>query len=194
MYGKYYGEWDKLIKQNLMSSDVSGLSGDQVKSEFTAGRLAVYPSGSWDIDSFNETGLNYGFGQIPMLKKGDTPYAPGSIDPAFGINNKISGDKLKAAEKFFTFLTSDEGLKLYQKQLGLIPSVKGFNATVDDHFKDAYDLYIKTGNVYLNSAHWSKGTTALRAETFTQLQQVALGSISPTQAAENLDSKLKTLS
>lgn len=71
------------------------LSGDQVKSEFTAGRLAVYPSGSWDIDSFNETGLNYGFGQIPMLKKGDTPYAPGSIDPAFGINNKISGDKLK---------------------------------------------------------------------------------------------------
>ena len=172
----------------------TGLSGDQVKSEFTAGRLAVYPSGSWDIDSFNETGLNYGFGQIPMLKKGDTPYAPGSIDPAFGINNKISGDKLKAAEKFFTFLTSDEGLKLYQKQLGLIPSVKGFNATVDDHFKDAYDLYIKTGNVYLNSAHWSKGTTALRAETFTQLQQVALGSISPTQAAENLDSKLKTLS
>ena len=82
VYGKYYGEWDKLIKQNLMSSDVSGLSGDQVKSEFTAGRLAVYPSGSWDIDSFNETGLNYGFGQIPMLKKGDTPYAPGSIDPA----------------------------------------------------------------------------------------------------------------
>lgn len=49
---------------------------------------------------------------------------------------------------------------------------------MDDHFKDAYDLYIKTGNVYLNSAHWSKGTTALRAETFTQLQQVALGSIS----------------
>lgn len=48
--------------------------------------------------------------------------------------------------------------------------------------------------MYLNSAHWSKGTTALRAETFTQLQQVALGSISPTQAAENLDSKLKTLS
>ncbi len=24
VYGKYYGEWDKLIKQNLMSSDVSG--------------------------------------------------------------------------------------------------------------------------------------------------------------------------
>ena len=177
-----------------MSSDVSGLSGDQVKSEFTAGRLAIYPSGPWDIDSFNETGLNYGFGQIPMLKKGDTPYASGYIDPAFGINNKISGDKLKAAEKFLTFLTSDEGLKLYQKQLGLIPSVKGFDATVDDHFKDAYNLYIKTGNVYLNSAHWSKGSTALRAETFTQLQQVALGSISPTQAAENLDSKLKTLS
>ncbi len=69
VYGKYYGEWDKLIKQNLMSSDVSGLSGDQVKSEFTAGRLAVYPSGSWDIDSFNETGLNYGFGQIPTRRR-----------------------------------------------------------------------------------------------------------------------------
>ena len=65
---------------------------------------------------------------------------------------------------------------------------------MDDHFKDAYDLYIKTGNVYLNSAHWSKGTTALRAETFTQLQQVALGASSPTQAAETRDAKLRTLS
>ena len=104
------------------------------------------------------------------------------------------GVLLYDADRIHEVATCENERELYQKQLGLIPSVKGFNATVDDHFKDAYDLYIKTGNVYLNSAHWSKGTTALRAETFTQLQQVALGSISPTQAAENLDSKLKTLS
>lgn len=77
VYGKYYGEWDKLLKKNLMSSDVSGLSGDQVKSEFTAGRLAVYPSGPWDIDSFNETGLNYGFGPDPHAEQGRHPVRAG---------------------------------------------------------------------------------------------------------------------
>ena len=193
-YTKYYEEWNKLFDQDLMSSDVSGLSSDQVTSEFTAGRLAVMPSGSWNIDTYNEAGLDYGFAQIPMLKEGDTPYAPGYADPAFGINGKISGEQLEAAEKFLTFLTSDEGLKLYQEGTGLIPSVEGYDAQVDEHFQDAYDLYIKTGNVYLNSAHWTKGTTAMRSETFTQLQQVALGSITPKQAAQNLDTKFATLS
>ncbi len=194
VYTKYYTEWDKLIKQGVMSSDVSGLSGDQVLSEFTSGRLAVMPSGSWYITNYNQAGINYGYGQIPMLQKGDTPYAPGYADPAFGINASINGKQLAAAEKFLTFISSDDGLKLYQEGTGLIPNVTGYKPTIDKHFQKAYDLYIATGHVYLNSAHWAKGAQALRSETFTQLQQVALGTITPDQAAKNLDTKLQTLS
>lgn len=194
VYTKYYTEWDKLIKQGVMSSDVAGLSGDQVLSEFTSGRLAVMPSGSWYISNYNQAGINYDYGQIPMLHKGDTPYAPGYADPAFGINANISGKQLTAAEKFLTFLTSDTGLKLYQEGTGLIPNVKGYKPDIDQHFQKAYELYIATGHVYLNSAHWTKGTQAMRSETFTQLQQVALGTITPEQSAKNLDTKFQTLS
>lgn len=194
VYGPYFEEWYKIIDEGLMSSDVAGISPDQTLSEFTSGRLAVMPSGPWYIADYENAKLNYGFGMIPMLNEGDTPYAPGYPDPAFGINAKISGKELEAAEKFLTFLTSEEGLKAYQEGTGLIPNVEGYTASVDEAYQSDYDLYIATGNVYLNSAHWTKGATALRNEIYTQLQQVATGSITPTEAAANLDTKFETLS
>lgn len=194
-YTKYYDEWQKLITEGVMGSEVSGLADDQVRTEFTAGRLAVMPSGAWDISTFNDAGLNYSFGRIPMLHKGDTPWAPGSADPSYAINAKLTGKKLENVKKLFEYMTSDEGLKAYQKGTGGIPSIQGVEPEVDEHFKEAYDLYVKTGNVYLQTLDWPEsGRSALRAECFAQLQQVALGSITPQQASENLDAKLATLS
>lgn len=194
-YTKYYEEWQKLLTEKVMGSDVSGLGEDQMKSEFAAGRLAVLPSGYWDVKAFKQTGINFAFGRIPMLHKGDDAWAPGSADSGYAINAKLSGEKLEAAEKFLTYLASDDGLKAIQEGPGLIPSTKTYTAKIDDSFKQPYELYFNTGHVYLNSLGWpTSGRSALRAETYSQLQKVALGEISPAQATENLDAKLKTLS
>ncbi|NMM98494.1 ABC transporter substrate-binding protein [Bifidobacterium olomucense] len=194
-YTKYYKEWAKLFDAGVMGSEVTGLADDQVRSEFAAGRLAVMPSGYWDVNTFKDAGINFAFGRMPMLHKGDTPYAPGAADSGYAINAKIDGAKLKAAESFLDFLSSEEGLKLIQDNMGLIPSTKNYTPDIDETFKEPYDLYLKTGNVYLNTLGWpASGRSALRAETFAQLQQVALGSITPAQATANLDTKLKTLS
>ncbi|MBT1161506.1 MULTISPECIES: ABC transporter substrate-binding protein [Bifidobacterium] len=194
-YTKYYKEWAKLFDAGVMGSEVTGLADDQVRSEFAAGRLAVMPSGYWDVKTFKDAGLNFAFGRMPMLHKGDTPFAPGAADSGYAINAKIDGKKLEAAEAFLDFISSEDGLKILQSSLGLIPATKNYTPDIDETFSEPYDLYLKTGNIYLNTLGWpSTGRSALRAETFAQLQQVALGSISPAQAAVNLDAKLKTLS
>lgn len=194
-YTKYYEQWQKLFAQNVMSSDVTGLGDDQVRSEFASGRLAVMPSGYWDVKPFKQSGINFAFGRIPMLHKGDESWAPGSADSGYAINAKISGDKLASAEKFLSYLASDQGLKAIQKGAGLIPSTKTFTAAIDPTFKEPYNLYFKTGHVYLNSLGWPvTGRSTLRGETYSQLQKVALGQITPAEAAKDLDAKFKTLS
>lgn len=194
-YGEYYAEWAKLFDTGVMGSEVTGLGDDQVRTEFAAGRLAVMPSGYWDVNTFNDAGLNYAFGRLPMLHKEDTPYAPGAADPGYAINSKISGKKLENAEKFLAYIASEEGLKNVQDGLGLIPATKNYTPEIDEHFSEPYELYLSTGNLYLNTLGWpTSGRSTLRAETFAQLQQVALGSETPDQAASNLDAKIKTLS
>lgn len=194
-YTNYYKEWAKLLDAGVMGSEVTGLADDQVRSEFAAGRLAVMPSGYWDVNTFKDAGINFAFGRMPMLHKGDTPFAPGAADSGYAINAKISGKKLQNVEKFLDFLSSKEGLKLIQDNIGLIPATKNYTPEIDKTFTEPYDLYLKTGNIYLNTLGWpTSGRSALRAETFAQLQQVALGSITPAQATANLDAKLKTLS
>ena len=194
-YGKkYYAKWDELVKEGLLPKTVTGLGDDQVRSEFSSGRLAVMNSGYWDVNTFNQAKLNYTFGPIPMLKKGQTQYAPGSADSGYAISSKISGAKLKAAEKFLDYISSPAGLKAEQDGLGLIPSTKNYTAKLDEHFATPYKLYLKTGHVYLNSLGWpTNGRSALRAETYSQLAEVVLGQETPLQAAQNLDTKMDTL-
>lgn len=192
-YGPLYTEWSKLFKEDVMTSDVTGISADQMRTEFTSGRLAVMASGAWDVPTFKDSGIDFEFGTVPMLTKDQEQYTPGAADPSFAINAKISGQKLENAKKFLAFLASPEGLKAYQEGTGNIPVVEGYDAEIDPSFQNVYDTYMKTGHVYLNTLGWpAKGRTALRAETFSQLQQVAMGSIDGTTAAKNLDGKLQS--
>lgn len=190
----YYTQWDRLIKEGVMSKNVTGLGDDQVRSEFAAGRLAVMNSGYWDVNIFNQAKIHYAFGNMPMLKKGDTPWTSGSADSGYAISASLGGAQLKAAEKFLDFLSSPEGLKLIQDHVGLIPSTKNYTARLDPKFQNVYNTYIKTGHFYMNDLNWNiSGRSAMRAEVYAQLAQVALGQESPKQAAQNLDQKYDSL-
>ena len=48
--------------------------------------------------------MNWDFAPMPKLGDDYTQYAQGSASPGWAIYAKLDGDKLKAAEKFLTFL------------------------------------------------------------------------------------------
>lgn len=81
-----------------------------MKTQFTNGQVAMIVDGAGLCHL--RTG-RHELGLRPMPKLGDdyTQYAQGSASPGWAIYAKLDGDKLKAAEKFLTFLSSKWALQ-----------------------------------------------------------------------------------
>lgn len=181
--------WMEIYEQGLVTRDTVGISGDDMKTQFVNGQVAMICTGPWDFGTFQEaSGLNWGYAQMPALDKDHENYAQGSPSPGLAIYSKLSGDKLKAAEKFLTFMSSKKALEMSSKEGNAI-TVEGFDSSVIDQFKDVYAKNVQTGKYYLNTNFYKNPdvlNTALQAET----QQLVQGQITVDQWAKNVDQKM----
>jgi raffinose/stachyose/melibiose transport system substrate-binding protein len=183
-----YKAWMKLYDQGLVTRDTVGMTGDDLKTQFTGGQVAMITDGAWDFSTFKESGVNWGFSQIPAMEEGMEQYSQGSPSPAWAISSKISGAKLKAAEKFLTFMQSKWSLK-EQSDGGDAVTVKGFNSNVVDQYKNVYEKNVKTGKYFLLTNFYSK-PSVLSTATQSETQQLVQGSITLDQFATNVDKKI----
>lgn len=181
--------WMKLYDQDLVTRDTVGISGDDMKTQFVNGQVAMICTGPWDFGTFQEaSGLNWGYAPMPALDKDHESYAQGSPSPGLAIYSKLSGDKLKAAEKFLTFMSSKTALDMDSKA-GNAVTVKGYDSAVIDQYKTVYENNVQTGKYYLNTNFYSHPdvlNTAIQAET----QQLVQGQITVDQWAANVDKKV----
>lgn len=171
-----------------MTRDTVGISGDDMKTQFTNGQVAMIVDGAWDFATFEQAGMNWDFAPMPKLGDDYTQYAQGSASPAWAIYAKLDGDKLKAAEKFLTFLSSKWALQKHS-DAGDAVTVDGFDATVMTQYQKVYDQDIKTGKYYLHTNFYSK-PDILKSELKAQNQQLVQGQITPDQYAKNIDAKV----
>lgn len=104
-------EYIRLYDEGGVTRDTVGISGDDMKTQFTNGQVAMIVDGAWDFATFEQAGMNWDFAPMPKLGDDYTQYAQGSASPAWAIYAKLDGDKLKAAEKFLTFLSSKWALQ-----------------------------------------------------------------------------------
>lgn len=182
-------EWMKLYDQGLVTKDTVGMSGDDMKTQFTNGQVAMICTGPWDFSTFEKAqGLNWGYAQMPALSADYEQYAQGSPSPALTIYSKLSGDKLKAAEKFLTFMDSKWALNQQSKN-GDAVNTTDFNSKVVSQYKDVYTNNVKTGKYFLLNNFYKKPdvlVTATKAET----QQLVQGKITVDQWAKNVDAKM----
>lgn len=181
--------WMKLYDQKLVSRDTVGMSGDDVKTQFVNGQVAMICTGPWDFGTFQKAqGLNWGFARMPALSSAYQQYAQGSPSPALAIYSKLSGDKLKAAEKFLAFMGGKWALGLSSKNGDAI-TVKGFDSQVVSQYREVYQKNVQTGKYFLATNFYKKPdvlNTAMQAET----QQLVQGKITVDQWARNIDSKM----
>lgn len=171
-----------------MTRDTVGISGDGMKTQFTNGQVAMIVDGAWDFATFEQAGMNWDFAPMPKLGDDYTQYAQGSASPGWAIYAKLDGDKLKAAEKFLTFLSSKWALQKHN-DAGDAVTVDGFDATVMTQYQKVYDQDIKTGKYYLHTNFYSK-PDILKSELKAQNQQLVQGQITPDQYAKNIDAKV----
>lgn len=182
-------EWMKLYDQDLVTRDIVGISGDDMKTQFVNGQVAMICTGPWDFGTFQEaSGLNWGYDLMPALDADHEQYAQGSPSPALTIYSKLEGDKLKAAEKFLEFMHSDWALQK-QSEGGDAITVEGFESDVVEQYKDVYEQNVKTGKYFLMT-NFYKSPDVLSTATQAETQQLVQGAITPDQWAKNVDGKM----
>lgn len=180
--------WMKVYEQGYASRDNVGVSGDDAKTQFTNGQVAMYTTGAWDFFTFEQVSFDWGFAQIPAMDKNHEQYAQGSPSPGLAIYSKLSGDKLKAAEKFLDFMVSDWSLKQRSKNGDAI-TVEGFTSDVAEQYKDVYENNVKTGKYFLITNFYAN-PDVLNSTNTAEIQQLVQGTITVDQWAKNIDAKM----
>jgi raffinose/stachyose/melibiose transport system substrate-binding protein len=181
--------WDELYSKGLAPKSVVGLTGDQVRDEFIAGRAAMIPAGPWEVQPIRKGNpdLDFEMASVPGMS-GPQPFLAGAASPGWAINAKAKNPE--AAKKFIAFLTDPKTVALYNKQTDAITTTADFKPVIDKSLNSIVEP-VRAGQIYLPQIAWKRCQDALNLEATAQLQQIVQGKTSPGQAATALDTKLK---
>lgn len=181
-------QWSRLWSEKLVTPDVVGLTGDQVRDEFANGRVAMISAGPWDISPLREAApdLKITMELVPALT-GGTPFLAGAASPGWTINAKAKN--AAAAEKFLTFLSSAEAVKTINVNTSAITTTSGYEPVVDPALEVVAEE-VRNGNIYLPQIAWSRHEDVLNEAAVAQLQLLVQGSTTPEQVAAELDKTL----
>lgn len=181
--------WDEgYIKSGVLPPESVGMTGDQVKQSFLNGEVAMYRTGGWDIADFKEAGIDYGFAPFPGAP-GREANVNGGADPAFAIS--ATTKKRELAEKFLSFINSEEGVKLFTTAYGSASISSKYESELNEQIKPLYDDYFFKGKYYWIS--FSKASVAMTTEVKSQQQGVQGGQITPDEAAKNINAKWESV-
>ena len=182
-------EWNELYAEGLAPKDVVGLTGDQVRDEFVAGRAAMIPAGPWEVSPIRKGNPDLEFEMAPVPgMTGPEPYLAGAASPGLAINAKAKNPE--AAKKFLAFYTDAKTVAMYNKATDAITTTADFKPVIDKSLTAIVEP-VRAGQIYLPQIAWQRCQDALNLEATAQLQQVVQGKASPGDAAAALDAKLK---
>lgn len=183
-------EYNRVFTEGLMSTDVVGLDGDMIRDEFANGRVAVINAGPWIIGPVREAApdLSFAYSPIPGID-GEAPYQAGAASPGYAINSKSDEAKQAAATTFLSFLSSPEGVEVYQAQTNDVTVTSDFDPPVDEAFAPLATA-IRAGDLYLPMISWQRSEDVLNVEAVAQIQRMIQGQITPEQVAAAMDAKL----
>ena len=181
--------WNELYSQGLAPKDVVGLTGDQVRDEFIAGRAAMIPAGPWEVAPIRKGNpdLDIEMAPVPGMT-GPEPYLAGAASPGLAINAKAKNPE--AAKKFLAFYTNAKTVAMYNKATDAITTTADFTPVIDKSLTPIVEP-VRSGQIYLPQISWQRCQDALNLEATAQLQQMIQGKTSPGDAAAALDTKLK---
>jgi raffinose/stachyose/melibiose transport system substrate-binding protein len=181
--------WSELYTNGLVPKDVVGLTGDQVRDEFTSGRAAMIPAGPWEVSPIKKANPDLDFEMAPVPgMSGPQSYLAGAASPGLAINAKAQNPE--AAKKFIAFYTDATSVAMYNKATDAITTTTDFKPVIDKSLTPIVER-VRAGQIYLPQIAWQRCQDALNLEATAQLQEVVQGKTSPGDAAAALDTKLE---
>ena len=158
---------------------------------FSLGRAAIYPAGSWDINVFN-TQADFEFAAFaPPVPDGQgTCYISDHTDIALGIN--ASSDKADDARTFLTWMASAEFAELYSNALPGFFSLSNHSISIEDPVANEFLSWRGECESTIRNSYQilSRGEPNLENQLWNVSAQVINGSLTPEQAAAEIQSGL----
>ena len=159
---------------------------------FSLGRAAIYPAGSWDINTFNSQ-ADFKFGAFPPpTPAGQSDcYISDHTDIGLGIN--AHSKNMKDAEVFMSWVASAEFAELYANALpGFFPLSNHKVSLKDPVAQEFVNWRGKCKSTIRNSYQiMSRGKPNLENTLWNVSAQVLNGSMTPAQAAAEAEKGLK---
>jgi raffinose/stachyose/melibiose transport system substrate-binding protein len=189
----YVDTWKELAKwKPYLGRGFEAQKYSDSQNLFTLGRGAIYPAGSWDIQTFNNQ-ADFEFGAFPPLvaKSGDTCYISDHTDIGIGIN--ASSKNKAAARELLNWMASQEFAELFANAVpGFFPlsnhkiSIKDPVAQEFISWRDDCESTIRNSYQIL-----SRGTPNLENQLWNVSAQVINGTMTPKAAAEETQKGLE---
>lgn len=158
---------------------------------FTLGRAAIYPAGSWDINTFN-TQADFEFGAFPppVPEGQDQCYISDHTDLGVGIN--AASDNIEQAKVFVNWLASPEFAELYSNALPGFFSLSNHKVELTDPVAQEFVSWREKCESTIRNSYQilSRGTPNLENELWNVSAQVLNGTLTPEEAAEQVQSGL----
>ncbi|MDO6498121.1 ABC transporter substrate-binding protein [Photobacterium sanguinicancri] len=158
---------------------------------FKSGKAAIFPTGSWDISTFDKS-IELGVLRPPVEKANGECYFSDHTDLGMGLNSKAKDDP--AANAFLNWMTTAEFAELMTNAL------PGF-FSLSNHFFDVKNPIAaemmgwrdECDSTIRNSAQiLSRGKPELENQLWQTSADVINGSITPAQAAQTIQQGLVT--
>ncbi len=158
---------------------------------FTLGKAAIYPTGSWEIATFEkDAAFEMGIFKPPVAKAGDQCYISDHTDIAMGMN--ASTKNPEAAKTFLSWVASPEFATLYGNALpGFFPLTNAKVELTDPLAQEFLSWRGECKSTIRNSyAILSRGEPNLENELWRVSAAVINGTLTPEKAAEEIQAGL----
>lgn len=158
---------------------------------FALGRAAIYPAGSWDINTFNNQ-ADFKFGAFPPpVSAGQSDcYISDHTDIALGINP--ASKNVDAAKTFLSWMATAEFADIYANSLPGFFSLSNHKVSLTDPVAQEFVGWRgKCKSTIRNSYQiLSRGEPNLETDLWNVSAQVLNGSMSPEDAAKKAEDGL----
>lgn len=166
---------------------------DQMQTGFLNGDIAMMINGDWAVGELRATQkINWGVAPLPAVGSGDDnrPAAPLVLAKYWAINRQASGDKALAATAFAEFVTRPERQLAWAAKFGTMPTQRAALSDpliTTDAIRRVSAAQLLAGQVLPLRVNANVLLDAMRGP----LQTMMAGSLSPQDAAQQMQTNLK---
>ena len=178
--------YDDYVKTGYANKADLGITGDQAMQEWATGKAAFTVGATWNPVSVAKLNPKLDYTLLPWFGTDNkTTYLTGAAGVGWSINSKTTHSD--EAMTFLKYLTSNEGIQLFEGKANGVVAVKGIDYTIDAHLKDCYP-YFTSGKIYLPAVSW-KYSDALGDILLKYSQNIVGGSAKPEDLITAMDKK-----